>query len=217
MENKDGQGEPMLTLGEEIANAITHGVGAALSVAGLVVLVVRAALYATAWHVVSCAIFGATLILLYMNSTLYHAITAKRAKHVFHVLDHASIYVLIAGTYTPFALVTLRGGWGWTLFGIVWALALMGVVLKAVFIGRRPKLSLALYVAMGWVAVIAFGPLVRALGWHGFAWLLAGGVAYTMGVVFFSSRWRYAHSVWHLFVLAGSVCHFWAVYRYVVG
>jgi hemolysin III len=204
-------------IGEEIANSITHGIGAALSIAALVVLVVRSAMHATAWHVVSTAIFGATLILLYTNSTLYHAITAPRAKRVFQVLDHASIYLLIAGTYTPFALVTLRGGWGWSLFGVVWGLAVTGVVLKAVFIGRRPALSTGLYVAMGWVAVIAIVPLVRALGWQGFGWLLAGGIAYTLGVVFFSASWRYAHSLWHVFVLAGSVFHFWAVYRYVIG
>ena len=204
------------TIGEEIANSVTHGIGAALSVAGLVVLVVMAAIRGTAWHIVSCAVFGVSLILLYLASTLYHALTARRAKHVFRILDHASIYLLIAGTYTPFTLVTLRGAWGWSLFGVVWALAVAGIVFQSLAIGRRPILSTVIYILMGWVVLIAFRPLLHALPWAGFLWLLAGGVAYTAGVVFFALRSKFAHAVWHFFVLAGSTCHFFAVYLYVV-
>lgn len=203
-------------MGEEIANSATHGVGAALSVAGLVVLVVIAALRGTALQVLACAVYGATLVLLYLSSTLYHALTNGRAKRVFRILDHASIYLLIAGTYTPFTLVALRGAWGWSLFGVVWALAVAGVVLKCFFTGRFHALSTTVYVLMGWLAVVAIRPLLGAIPWSGFLWLLAGGLLYTLGVVFFASRRRYAHAVWHLFVLAGSACHFLAVYRYIL-
>ena len=203
-------------MGEEIANSVTHGVGAALSVAGLVVLVVIAALRGTALQVLACAVYGATLVLLYLSSTLYHALTNGRAKRVFRILDHASIYLLIAGTYTPFTLVALRGAWGWSLFGVVWALAVAGVVLKCFFTGRFHALSTTVYVLMGWLAVVAIRPLLGAIPWPGFLWLLAGGLLYTLGVVFFASRRRYAHAVWHLFVLAGSACHFLAVYRYIL-
>lgn len=204
------------TVGEEIANSITHGVGAALSVAGLVMMVVRAASSATGLHVVACSIFGASLVLLYLSSTLYHALTNGRAKRVFRVLDHASIYLLIAGTYTPFTLVTLHGAWGWTLFGIVWALAITGIVLKCFLTGKLHVLSTVVYVAMGWLAVIAIRPLLNALPWPGFLWLLAGGLFYTLGVAFFAYRRKYSHTIWHLFVLGGSLCHFLAVYRYVL-
>jgi hemolysin III len=203
------------SVSEEIANSITHGIGSALSVAALVVLVV-AAMRGTAWHVVSCSIFGASLVLLYLNSTLYHALTNGRAKHVFQVLDHASIYILIAGTYTPFMLVTIRGAWGWSIFGVVWGLAVAGVVFKSLWVGRLRSISTAVYVLMGWIAVVAFRPLLAALPAAGFAWVLAGGVAYTAGVIFFVAKWKYAHAVWHVFVMAGSACHAWAVYRYVL-
>ena len=203
-----------VTLGEEIANSITHGVGAALSVAGLV-MVVAAALHRTAGHVLACAIYGGSLVLLYLCSTLYHALTNPRAKRVFRVLDHASIYILIAGTYTPVTLVVLRGAWGWTLFGVIWALAVAGVVFKCFFTGRLNFLSTAIYVLMGWLAVVAIRPLLAALSWTGFLWLAAGGIAYPSGVLFFASRWKYSHTVWHLFVLAGSICHFVAVYPFV--
>jgi hemolysin III len=204
------------TIGEEIANSVTHGIGAAFSVAGLVLLVVLAALRGTAWHIVSCAVFGVSLVLLYLSSTLYHALTARRAKRVFRILDHASIYLLIAGTYTPFTLVTLHGAWGWSLFGVVWTLAAAGIVFQSLAIGRWPALSTGVYSLMGWVAVLAFRPLLHALPWHGCLWLLAGGVAYTAGVVFYATRSKFAHAVWHFFVLAGSVCHFCAVYFYVL-
>ncbi len=204
------------TVGEEIANSVSHGIGALLSVGALVVLVVAASMRGTASHIVSCAIFGASLVLLYLSSTIYHALTAPRAKRVFQILDHASIYILIAGTYTPFALVTLRGGWGWSLFGVVWGLAVTGTVFKCFGPGKWPWLSTAVYVLMGWTAVVALRPLVAALGWTGFVWLLAGGIFYTSGVAFYALRRGYAHAVWHLFVLAGSLCHFVAVYRYVI-
>jgi hemolysin III len=204
------------TLGEEIASSITHGVGAALSVAALVVMVVVAALRGTASHVVGCAIFGSSLILLYLASTLYHALPNGRAKRVFRILDHSTIYVLIAGSYTPFTLVTLRGAWGWWIFGAVWTMAVLGIVFKCFLTGRLNVLSTAAYVAMGWIAVVAVRPLLRALPWHGFLWLLAGGLFYTLGVAFFAWRWKFAHFVWHLFVLAGSICHFFAVYWYVL-
>ena len=204
------------TIAEEIANSITHGIGAAFSVAGLVILVVTAALRGTVWHIVSCAVFGVSLVLLYLSSTLYHALTARRAKRVFRILDHASIYLLIAGSYTPFELVTLRGAWGWSLFGVVWSLAVAGIIFQSVALGRWPGFSTGVYILMGWVAVDAFRPLLHALPWPGFLWLLAGGVAYTAGVIFFAASSKFAHTVWHFFVLAGSVCHFCAVYFYVL-
>jgi hemolysin III len=204
------------TIGEEIANSVTHGIAAALSVAALVVLVVFAAIRGTAWHIVSCAIFGVTLILLYLASTLYHALPPGKAKQVFRILDHASIYLLIAGTYTPFTLVTLRGPWGWSIFGVVWALAVTGVVFQSLLIGRLPVISTAVYVLMGWVVVVAFRPLLHALPWSGVLWLAAGGLSYTAGVYFYASRSKFAHAVWHLFVIAGSLCHFFAVLFYVI-
>ncbi len=205
-----------MTPGEEAANSITHGVGALLSVAALAALVTAASLRGTAWHIVSAAIFGASLVLLYTSSALYHALPEGRAKHVFLVLDHALIYVLIAGTYTPFTLVTIRGGWGWSMFGVVWGVALAGIVFKSLFVKQLRRLSTAAYVVMGWSIVIALRPLVAGLPAAGFAWVVAGGLAYSAGVVFYLSPRRYAHAVWHVFVMLGSACHFWAVYRYVI-
>lgn len=204
------------TVGEEIANSVTHGIAAAFSVAALVILVIFASLRGNAWHIVSCAVFGVTLILLYLASTLYHALPVGKAKEVFRILDHASIYLLIAGTYTPFTLVTLHGPWGWSIFGVVWGLAVAGVVFQSLLIGRLPVLSTAVYILMGWVVVIALRPLVHALPWGGLLWMLAGGLCYTAGVYFYASRSKFAHAVWHLFVIAGSVCHFFAVLFYVI-
>lgn len=204
------------SIGEEIANSVTHGLAAAFSVAALVILVVFSALRGNSWHVVSCTVFGVTLILLYLASTLYHAMPAGKAKRVLRILDHASIYLLIAGTYTPFTLVTLRGAWGWSIFGVVWGLAAAGIVFQSLLIGRLPALSTAVYVLMGWMVLIAFRPLLGALPWGGIAWLVAGGACYTVGVFFFVSRWKFTHMVWHLFVMAGSVCHFFAVLLYVI-
>jgi hemolysin III len=205
------------SFGEELAHSVTHGVGLLASVAGLVVLVVPAAGTGDPWRIVACSIYAATLVLLYATSTLYHALSATRARRVLQVLDHSAIFLLIAGTYTPFALVNLRGPWGWTLFGIVWGLAVAGVTAKAVFGARWPIISTALYIAMGWTAVIAVKPMLAHVAPGGIAWLVAGGLAYTGGVVFYGwQRLRYSHAVWHVFVLAGSVCHFIAVARYVI-
>jgi hemolysin III len=202
-------------LGEEIANSVTHGVGLLLSIVALPTLVIVAVRRHDAWQIVGGAIYGLTLVLLYTASTLYHALPAPRAKDVFRVLDHAAIYLFIAGTYTPFALGVLRGKWGWSLLAAVWALAAVGIVLKATRGFRYAWLSTAVYLAMGWLIVVALRPLVAQIGIDGLAWLLAGGVAYTAGVIFFAwDRLRYGHMVWHLFVLAGSICHFVAVLRY---
>jgi hemolysin III len=208
-------GERRLSLGEEIANSVTHGVAALASVAALPILLVVAISRRDPWQVVGGAIFGATLVMLYLASTLYHALPHPRAKRVFRVLDHSAIYLLIAGTYTPFALGALRGPWGWALLGAVWTLAALGITAKATLGFRFPRLSTAVYVAMGWLALIAVQPLLARVGVAGLMWLLAGGLCYTAGVVFFAwERLRYGHMVWHLFVAAGSVCHFFAVLWY---
>jgi hemolysin III len=205
------------TLGEEVAHSITHGVGLLAALTGLVVLVVLAAATRDPWRITACSIYATTLVLLYAASTLYHALSATRARNVFRVLDHSAIFLLIAGTYTPFALVSLRGPWGWTLLGIVWGLAVIGVAAKAIYGTRWPILSTALYIGMGWTVVIALKPLVDHVPAGGVAWLVAGGLAYTGGVVFYAwTRLRYSHAIWHVFVLAGSVCHYIAVAFYVV-
>lgn len=204
------------TRGEEIANTVTHGLGLVASIAALPLLVVAAARRGDPWQVVGGALFGSSLILLYLASTLYHALPGERVKRLMRVLDHSAIYLLIAGTYTPFTLGVLRGPWGWTLLGTIWALALLGVVAKCTIGFRYPRLSTVLYVAMGWLVVIAIQPLWTSLSGAGLAWLLAGGLCYTSGVAFFMTdgRVRYGHAVWHLFVVAGSVCHFVAVWGY---
>ena len=208
------------TPGEEIASSVTHGVGAALGVAALAVLVTMAALRGDPWKVVSFSIYGVSLTLLYSASTLYHAVRGERLKKIFRCLDHASIYLLIAGSYTPFTLVTLRGGWGWTLFGLVWVLALAGIALTAMAAGRSGSSKLTrvlLYVGMGWLVVVAIRPLVAAIPAAGMALLVAGGLFYTGGVVFYvARRLPFNHAIWHGFVLAGSICHFAAVYLYVL-
>ena len=206
-----------LSLGEEIANSVTHGAGLVASVAGLGVLVTAAVRRGGAWLIISCVIYASTLVLLYTASTLYHSLAATRARRVFQIIDHSAIYLLIAGTYTPFALVNLRGPWGWTILVIVWALAAAGVTAKAVFGPRWPIVSTVLYIAMGWTAVVAFKPLMQHVAPPGIAWLVAGGLAYTGGVVFYAwDRLRYNHAMWHVFVLGGSICHFIAVLFYVV-
>lgn len=204
------------TLGEEIANAISHGVGFLLAVASLPILVHQAALRGTAFDVVGASVFAATMILLYLVSAIYHAIPTSRAKVLFNRLDHAAIYIFIAGSYTPFTLGVLRGGWGWTLFGVVWACAALGVAIKLLNRLRHPLVSTGLYLAMGWVAVVAIDPLLARMPAAGFAWLVAGGIAYTLGAAVFllDNRLRYAHFVWHLLVLGGSVCHFFAALGY---
>ncbi len=203
--------------GEEIANVATHGAGAILAGAGLALLLVYASLFGNAWHVVSTAIYGATLILLYTASTVYHGVRGTRAKHVAKIVDHASIYLLIAGTYTPFTLITLRGTLGWSLFGAVWGLALLGVGFEAIWVYRPKWLSAAVYLAMGWMVVVATRNLVAALPAPALWLLFGGGLAYSLGTVFYVLvRVRYMHAVWHLFVLGGSVCHFLSIVLYVL-
>ena len=204
---------------EELANALTHGLGVVLSAVGGAVLITLAAMWGDAWHVVGASIFVASLVLLYTASTVYHAVPVAwtRARKRLQVFDHCAIYVLIAGTYTPFTLVGLRGPWGWTLFGLTWGLAAAGVVFKLFTAGRFTLVSTGLYVAMGWLIVIAIKPMLAVLTPGTLAWLVAGGVAYTAGTVFYlSKRIPYAHAIWHLFVLAGSACHFAAVLAQVL-
>jgi len=203
------------SLGEEIANSISHGLGLAAALAAAPVLVIAAAHRGDPAWLVGSSVFAATMVLLYLASTLYHAIPHSKAKRIFKILDHAAIYLLIAGTYTPFTLGVLRGAWGWTLFGLIWGLAITGVVLKLAGGLRRPWLSTGLYVAMGWLVLIAIKPLWEALPPWGMFWLVAGGVAYTGGVAFYAADHKpYAHFVWHLFVVAGTACHFVAVLWY---
>lgn len=211
------QRSPHFSLGEEIAHAVTHGVGIVLSIVGLTVLVAFAALRGDRWHVVGCAIFGATLVLLYTASTLYHAIPNPPARKVLRILDHAAIYLLIAGTYTPFALVNLRGKWGWSLLATLWILAVLGIVVASTALDRFQALSLVLYLGMGWSAVAVAGPMLENVGTGGVVLLVSGGLAYTFGVVFYLlRRMPYHHFVWHLMVVAGSVLHFFAVLFYVI-
>ena len=208
--------DPPLSLGEEIANSISHGIGAALSVAALVVLLVLSATRGSAWHIVSCAIYGTTLILSYLSSTLYHALTPPRAKHVFRILDHSAIFLLIAGSYTPFILISLRNPAGVALLALVWSAAVVGIVFKSISRGADGVISGIIYVALGWAALLIIRPLLHALPLPAMAWIVAGGLFYTVGVAFFSMTWRYAHTIWHFFVLGGSVCHFIAILRYLV-
>jgi hemolysin III len=200
------------SLGEEIANSVTHGLGLLAALAAIPLLVFAGG-PRDAWQIVGGAVFGSALVLLYFASTLYHALPPSRAKRVLRVLDHSAIYLLIAGTYTPFTLGALRGPWGWALFGTVWTLALLGVVAKCTVGFRFPRLSTVLYVMMGWMALIVAKPLIDSISPVGLAWLLAGGLCYTGGVIFYlmDRKLRYGHALWHLSVLAGSTCHFFAV------
>jgi hemolysin III len=205
-----------LKLGDILANAISHGIGVVFAVVGAVYLI-AASTRGTDWQIVGCSVFATTLVLVYLCSTLYHSLSATRARHVFQILDHSAIYLLIAGTYTPFTLVSLHGPVGWVLFGVVWALAVAGVIFKSVAVERFAVASALVYLFQGWVVVFAARPLLHAIGWHGMMWLIAGGLAYTLGVVFFAyDRLRYFHAIWHVFVLAGSVAHYFAVLFYVV-
>ena len=204
--------------GEEIANSLTHGAGAVLAVAGLVVLALAASRGGTARTVVACVVFGATLVLLYSASTLYHSLGhgRPRAKAVLRALDHSAIFLLIAGTYTPFTLVSLRGPWGFALFGVVWGLAVAGIALRLALRRRPSALFVALYLAMGWCVVVAAKPLLAAVPPGGVALLVAGGLAYSLGVVFYAWHRPYHHAIWHAFVLAGSVLQYFAVLFYVI-
>ena len=202
---------------EEKWNVISHGIGMVLSIVALVLLVVYSSLYGTVRHIVSFSIFGASLIVLYSASTLYHYVQRPKLRHRLNILDHASIYVLIAGTYTPFTLVVLKGWIGWTIFGVSWGLAILGIVLKLFFIGRYDKLSTITYVLLGWVVIFAIKPLVNNLPLGGIFWLFGGGLAYTIGAVLYSlNKMKYNHAIFHIFVLLGSFCHFMAVFFYVL-
>ena len=201
----------------EFANSFTHGLGAVLGVASLVLMVVAASLRGTARHIVGAAVFGSAMVLLYTMSTLYHAFRGPRVKFVFKILDHNSIFILIAGTYTPFCLGTLRGAWGWSIFGVVWGLAALGIIFKSIFIRRMEFLSTAVYLAMGWLVMLAARPLYVNLSRPGLAWLLGGGLFYTLGTVFYGwHKLKFHHAVWHLFVLGGSLCHVVAVLFFVI-
>jgi hemolysin III len=195
------------TAAEEVANSITHGAGVVLSLVCGTLLIVLAALTGDPWKIVGVSLFVFSLLLLYSASTIYHIVRRETLKIRLKLLDHAAIYVLIAGTYTPFLLDPLRGPWGWTLFGVIWALAAAGIVFKLFFIDRFPRLSTAIYLGMGWLIVVAAQPLLAHLKTGAIAWLVAGGIAYTAGTAFYHSDRRYMHAVWHLFVIAGSVCH----------
>jgi len=209
--------ERSYTTGEEIAHAVTHGLGLLLSVAACSVLVILAKQRGTVWHITGVAIFGASLILLYAASTLYHALTHKKAKRVFRFLDYSAIYLLIAGSYTPFTLVTLRGGWGWSLFGMAWGLAITGAVVEVATRRRYKALSMAFYLGMGWLIVIAIKPLAAGLDTRSLVLLGVGGAAYTGGAALYAlGKFRYHHAVWHVLVLVGSFCHFLAVYYSVI-
>ena len=203
------------SLGEEIANSVSHGVGFLLALVATPFLVVAAARRGDSAAIVGASVFAATTAVLYLASTLYHALPKNKAKQIFRVIDHSAIFLLIAGTYTPFTLGVLRGTWGWTLFGLVWSLAILGIVLKSVGGIGHPRLSTALYVGMGWLALIAIRPLWVHVPVEGWLWLIAGGLAYTSGIAFYAAeRVRYGHFVWHVFVLMGTVCHFFAVLWY---
>lgn len=200
------------SLGEEIFHSITHGIGSGLSIAGLVILVVLAVLNGDIYQIIGFSIFGASLVLLYLSSTLYHGIQQPRAKKVFKVFDHSAIYLLIAGSYTPFLLVGIRGTTGWTLLVVVWLIALIGITMKVLFIDRFQVLSVFIYLAMGWLCVFAFQEMISSIPIGGIIWLAAGGILYTVGVIFYAmQKIPYMHAVWHFFVLGGSLCHYFAV------
>ncbi|MFH1753739.1 MAG: hemolysin III family protein [Candidatus Omnitrophota bacterium] len=202
---------------EEIVNSVTHGVALLLSVAGIALLIVLGSLKGDVWRLVSFSVYGVTLIILYTASTLYHSLHATRAKDVLRVIDHSAIYLLIAGSYTPFALVSLRGGWGWSIFGVTWLLAIMGIAVKIFYMKKSLFISTAFYLAMGWLAVIAIRPVLQRLPAKGVAWLLAGGACYSIGAIFhFFKKTAFMHSIWHVFVMAGSICHYFAVLFYVL-
>lgn len=205
------------SLGEEIANAITHGVGMVFSIAGLVFLIIFSALYGSAWHVVSFTIFGVSMVFLYTSSTLLHSLPKGKAKDVFEILDHSSIYFFIAGTYTPFLLIAVRGTLGWTLFGIVWAIAIGGTIFKVFFVKRFVIVSTILYVLMGWLIVLTWPMLTEQIASRGMSLLMIGGLFYTLGAIFYVWRFfKYHHMVWHIFVLTATILHYFTVLFYVL-
>ena len=203
---------PTTSVSEEIVNGATHGIGALLAIAGLVLLVVQAARHGDAWHIVSYSIFGSTMVILYLASTLYHSIQHIKIKAFFKTIDHSAIFLLIAGSYTPFLLVLLRGTWGWTLFGIIWGLAIIGIIFKSIFIHRFRVLSVFIYIAMGWLVVIAMPQIIHILNQTSLVFLIVGGLSYTLGTVFYIFKnIPFGHAIWHLFVLVGTITHFFAV------
>ncbi len=209
---------PKYSLSEELLNAISHGLGALFGIVGTVLCIVKAANTGDPWRIVSGSIFGVTVLLLYLMSCLYHALKVNMAKRVFRVIDHCTIFLLIAGTYTPFTLVTLRGTVGWVLFGIVWGMAVLGITLNAVNLKKFSKISVACYLVMGWAIIAAFQPLAEALAPQGVSLLIWGGIAYTVGAILYGigAKVKYFHSVFHFFCLAGTVLHFFAIYLYVL-
>lgn len=205
------------TKGEEIANSITHGIGGLLSIAGLVLLIVFSSLYGNAWHIVSFTLFGSTMVLLYTASTLVHGLPKGKAKDVFEIIDHSSIYFFIAGTYTPFLFIIVKGWLGWTLFGIVWGIAIGGTIFKSFFVKKYLHTSTILYVLMGWMIVFAWKPLSQNMHPNGLILLVVGGVLYTIGAIFYVWRgFKYHHMIWHIFVVAGTIAHFFAVFLYLL-
>ena len=205
------------SLGEEIASSVTHGLGVILSAIGFIFLTILAARSGDAWRVVSLAIYGSTLLIMYASSTLYHSFQNPKTKRIFRYFDHSAIYLLIAGTYTPFTLVNLRGGWGWTLFSLIWGFAIFGLIMTILGAGKSRVLASLIYIGMGWLVVIAIKPLLDAVPPEGIAWLVAGGLFYTLGVIFYVwKKLPFNHAIWHLFVLGGSVCHFFAILFYVL-
>ncbi|HKQ72153.1 MAG TPA: hemolysin III family protein [Blastocatellia bacterium] len=202
---------------EEIANSVTSGIGLVMSLAGFVALALVAFARGDVWHIVGCGVYGATLVALYAASTLYHSVQKPRLKRIFLAADQVAIYLLIAGTYTPFMLVNLRGMWGWTLLALVWTLSLFGISFRVIFAERRKAVTMALYLAIAWVAIIAVKPIFATVPLGGLAWIGAGGLAYMTGLVFFAwNRLPFNHTIWHLFVIAGSGCHYFAVMFYVL-
>ncbi len=203
------QGLNTYTRAEEIASSFTHGVGALLSILGLIYLIHLALNSHDVWHWVGFFVYGLSMFVLYLNSTLYHSIQHPKVKHVLRVLDHASIYLLIAGTYTPFLLISLRSPFGWTMLVLIWFIAFTGMLLTPVFLTRFKKLSLASYIFMGWISIFLIYELFQVISFEGLVWLIAGGVVYTVGTIFYMWKsLKFSHPVWHLFVLGGSVCHY---------
>lgn len=203
------------TVGEEIGNAVTHGVGAVLAVFGMLILLVKSA--GNPWNLTACAVYGASMVVLFSISSLYHSITNRQAKQILRVCDHTSIFLLIAGTYTPFTLIALRGPIGWTIFGIVWATAVFGTILNFISIERFKKISMICYIASGWCVIIAIVPLAHIIAWQGILLLILGGIFYTAGTLFYKQKnIRYMHLIWHFFVLAGAIAQYFSILLYVL-
>ncbi len=202
---------------EETANILTHGLGVALGLVGTVIPLIFSVSIANIWRTVGFSVYGTTLITCFTVSTLYHCFRKSSVKRIFQILDHSSIFLLIAGTYTPFLLVSLRGSWGWPLFGVIWGIAALGIIYKALFIDRYPKMEAAIYIVMGWISILALKQLTTAIGLGGIMWLLSGGIIYTVGIIFHRAyKFPYHHAVWHIFVLGGAACHYMAILLYVL-